>query len=263
MLDLNRIIDTINHIAPEALQEPWDNSGIQINCGEDKNISKIMTCLEISRDIIDEAVKESVDMIVTHHPLIFSKLSKIDTEDITGEHIIKLIKNGIAVYSAHTSFDSALKGTNYYLANKLSLKNLSPLIPSSDFQECGMGRYGEYDHVLSFQEFLNLLKEACPDSDIRIAGKKPEFVKKVSVCTGAGAEFIDTAFSAGSDVFVTGDLKYHEAMHTADIGFCVIDAGHYGTEVIFAENMEAQLKSKLGDDVYVFSSKTDINPFLR
>ncbi len=263
MLDLKRIIDTINHIAPEALQESWDNSGIQINCRKDKNINKIMTCLEINSDIIKEAVRENVDMIVTHHPLIFNKLSKIDTEDITGNHIIKLIKNDIAVYSAHTSFDSALKGTNYYLANKLGLKNLSPIIPNPDFQECGMGRHGEYENFLSFNEFLNRLKKACPDSDLRIAGKKPEFIKKISICTGSGAEFIDSAFSAGSDIFITGDLKYHDAMHAADIGFCVIDAGHYGTEVIFAENMESQLRSKLSDDVYVFSSKTDINPFLK
>ncbi len=263
MMNLDRIIDVIDYIAPESIQESWDNSGIQISCGRYKRISKIMTCLEINEAVIDEAIGLEADLIVTHHPLIFTSVNNIDADDsIVGKNIIRLIKNDISVYAAHTSFDLAHRGTNYYLADKLGLKVLTTLAPHPDMNECGMGRYGEYAEAMSFERFLGILKAVCGPAEFRIAGKAPDSVKRVSVCTGSGADFIDEAFRLGSDVFVTGDLRYHDARRASDMGICVVDAGHYGTEVIFAENMAAQLQSKLGDALEIFASETDINPFL-
>jgi dinuclear metal center YbgI/SA1388 family protein len=260
-MELKKILECINKIAPEDLQEDWDNSGIQINAASDGQIKRIMTCLEISDSVIDEAIKRETDMIVTHHPLIFSKLNKIDSGTVAGNQIIKLIQHGITVYSSHTAFDSAIHGTNQDLAEMLGLSGIVPMIPDKDHPGCGMGRYGTYEKPVKFDDFIDLLSEICMVSDVRTAGRIPDSITKAALCTGAGAEFIDLAAVGGADVYVTGDVKYHDARHADDIGFCVIDAGHYGTEILFADNMAGLLASELGESADIIVSETDINPF--
>lgn len=259
-MNIERILEAVNKIAPESLQEGWDNSGIQINDELDKDVKCVMTCLEISSTVIDEAAAKHVDMIITHHPFLFSKISKVDIKTVTGNQLIKLIKSGISVYSSHTAFDSAACGTNEDLARQLGLNDIVPMIPA-DIEGCGMGRFGVYEQDVSFEEFFKKLQTVCCESEIRVTGKIPERVGKVALCTGAGSEFIDMAKEKGADVYVTGDVKYHDARHADDIDFCVIDAGHYGTEILFARNMADQLKEALGDGVEIIVSETDINPF--
>lgn len=266
VMNIKELISVINEIAPEELQESWDNSGIQINADPEKDIRKIMTCLEISDAVVDEAIEKGVDVVVTHHPLIFSKLAKIDAENIVGGQIVKLVKNGISVYSSHTAFDSASHGTNQDLAEQLDLKDITPMEPADGHPGCGMGRYGIYREPVYFGDFIEDVAEICPDAEIRVAGPVPEHVKKVALCTGAGAEFIDEAYENGADVYITGDVKYHDARHADDIGLCVVDAGHYGTEVLFSRNMAHLLINALDekhllDDVEVFPSETNIDPF--
>lgn len=259
-MKISDVIDAIRRISPEDLQEEWDNSGIQICADKDADISRVLTALEISDSVIDEAISEQVELIVTHHPLIFKKMGQIDDNDIIGKQIIRLIRAGISVYSSHTAFDSAASGTNQYLAEQLGLSGIVPMYPA-ERENCGMGRIGSYDKPVSFNEFIRILDGACGKNDIRIAGKAPETVRSVSLCTGSGAEFMRDAYEMGSDVYVTGDVKYHDARMADDMGFCVIDAGHYGTEVIFAENMCEQLEAALGGEVTVIASGTDIYPF--
>ncbi len=262
MLKVKDILEAIQKISPEGLQESWDNSGFQVNLGKERTVKKVLTCLEINDAVIDEAVNISADMIITHHPLIFGKLNKIDVEDIIGNQIIRLVSSGITVYSAHTSFDSALMGTNQHLAEAIGLQTVIPMVPSIEYQGCGMGRIGVYDTAKLFPEFIQIVESVCGRSDVRVAGKIPTMVKKVAICTGSGSEFIDQAFEMEADVFITGDLKYHDARHAYDIGMCVVDAGHFGTEVIFADNIAAQLSALFRDTLEIVVSETDINPFV-
>lgn len=255
--DIHKIL---NQIAPEELQEQWDNSGIQIRIEEDQDISKILTCLEISEKVIEEAVSNGVELIVTHHPLIFGKISNIDHKEITGNQMISLIQNKISVYSSHTAFDSALNGTNQYLAELIGMHDIEPIIPA-EIEGCGMGRYGHLAEKTEINKLLDKILSVCGKTDIRLAGTLPDRVYKLGLCTGSGAEFIKSAYEAGCDAYITGDVKYHDARLADDLGICVIDAGHYGTEVIFAENMGKQLKDRLNSDVQIIVSKSDIYPF--
>jgi len=261
-MELDNILKIINRIAPEDLQESWDNCGIQVNDSRSKDIKRIMTCLEISDAVAAEAVEKGCDMIVTHHPLIFSGLKQVDAGSIIGNQIIELLKNGITVYSSHTAFDSAAKGTNQDLAERLELNDIQPMVADTKYEGCGMGRLGSYPLPMDFEDFTDLLNEVCPDSGLRIAGRIPEYVRKVALCTGSGAEFIDMAAEMGADVYITGDVKYHDARHADDLGFCVIDAGHYGTEILFAGNMAGLLYEELQDQVEIVVSESDINPFV-
>ena len=256
------MLEAIRAAAPENLQESWDNSGIQILTDPDQSVYSILTCLEINDDVVREAIKKKVDLIVTHHPLYFSKLSSVRADNVIGSQTIDLIRHSISLYSAHTSFDSAEYGTNQDLAEKIGLDGIVPMYPSEINPAAGMGRYGIYPKPLPFEEFLQRVTDVCGKSLIRVAGAAPEQVKKVALCTGAGSEFMEDALTNGANVYLTGDVKYHEARHACDLGMCVIDAGHYGTEVLFAENMAVLLRNRLGDEVEILVSETDINPFV-
>ena len=262
MIRIEKALEAIRAAAPEALQESWDNSGIQILIDPEQEVHRVLTCLEISDTVVREAVEKEVDLIVTHHPLYFSKLSSVRADDVVGAQTIELVRHSISLYSAHTSFDSAEHGTNQDLAEKIGLKEIVPMYPSEEYPAAGMGRYGVYPESVSFEDFLRKVTEVCGQSLIRVAGSPPASVRRVALCTGAGSEFMDDAREGGADVYLTGDVKYHEARHAYDLGMCVIDAGHYGTEVLFAENMAALLRNRLGGEVEIFVSETDINPFV-
>jgi len=262
MVNIREALEAVRRQAPERLQESWDNSGVQILTDADARIDRILTCLEIESSVVDEAVEKGAKLIVTHHPLLFSRINTIRDDDPEGAWIIKLIQNGISVYSAHTSFDSAPHGTNQDLAEKLGLMDIVPMYPDEADPQAGMGRYGHYSEPVPYEVFSAKLAEICGADGMRAAGIVPEYVQYVGLCTGAGAEFADEAAENGADVYITGDLKYHEARHISDIGFCAIDAGHYGTEFLFAENMADLLRRDLGSNVEIIASKTDINPFV-
>ncbi len=262
MVSVQKVIDAIRQAAPETLQESWDNSGVQILTDPEQTVERILSCLEINDDIVEEAIARKADLIVTHHPLIFGKLSAVRADDVVGGQIIRLIRAGISVYSAHTSFDSARMGTNEDLARQLGLSRIRPMETAADDPEAGMGRIGEYDPPVPFSAFVEKVKTVCGGNSFRAAGTLPEQVGRVTLCTGAGAEFLEEACRNGSDVYLTGDVKYHDARRASDIGLCVIDAGHYGTEVLFGENMAAQLREILGSSAEVLVAGTDINPFI-
>lgn len=261
IMKIEELIEEIEAIAPPHLQEAWDNSGVQLLPGAYVEAKKVLVCLEITDAVVVEAIAAEADFIVTHHPLIFDGVKRIDYQSAKGRYLVQLIKNGISVYSAHTSFDSVLGGNNDYLAHMLGVSDLSP-IEAIDKIGNGMGRIGSFPKELKFGNVVDLVKGALGNSDyLRTVGDYGSIVRKVGICTGSGADLLDRAKAMGCDMFITGDLKYHEARHAEEIGICAIDAGHFGTENIFTENFADQLFSKIGDRAEIIKSKVDINPF--
>ena len=253
------LIEAIEEIAPVALAEGWDNCGMQIDL-QPENVEKVMVCLEMSKDIIDEAVANNVDFIVTHHPLYFRGMKKIDSNDVIGNYTCKLIKEDISVYSSHTCFDKAQMGNNFYLAELLGLENtksFEEIVPDM------IGVYGELSKEITLGELLEHIAKAAdiPKEELRFIGKLDSKLKNVGLCTGAGVEACEAAQKLGCQVFITGDVKHHDAVNAMEIGMNVIDAGHYGTEKIFIKNMAQQLREKLGDKVQIIEAVSNRNPF--
>jgi len=242
MMEIEQIIELIESIASPELSAEWDNCGLLINTGKIE-IEKVMTALEITRDVIKEAKEKKADLIITHHPVIFDPLKKIDRSSIPGEYIVDLIKSGISVYCAHTNFDEAKGGNNDHLASLLNLKD------------------GELNDEMSFKEVWEIVKRALKIDDIKTVGDPSSRIKKVGLCAGAGSDMIPGAAGAGLDLFITGDIKYHDALYASETGLCLIDAGHYGTEKFFAENIALKLAAAAGGKIEVFPSCTNIDPF--
>ncbi len=232
MVKCKNIIEFMEELAPSELAEEWDNVGLMV--GEfDMPVKKAVTALDINDDVIDEAINIKADMIITHHPFIFGSVKNINSSDIVGKRAIKLIKNNIAVYSAHTNLDIAERGTNGVLAEILELQNIKPLMKSSDGVN-GLGRIGELKQEISFIEFAISLKQKIGLKNLIVTGNREKIIKKIGLCTGqtAGSDYMVSAKENGCDAYITGDLRYHEAQFANNIDLCTVDITHYGGEVL-------------------------------
>lgn len=262
-MKLAEIIKIIEDICPLELMEEWDNSGAQISF-TNKDINSILVTLEVTKDIIQEAKDNNVDLIITHHPLYFGPISSI-TDGGLG-YTMDLIKSDISVYSTHTNFDKMVNGNNDFIGNLLGISN----IRVADSTE-GFGRIGSLDESMSLENLGKLISEkmSIGVEDMRFVGDLQKEVKEICWCSGAGASFLLTDFGRAlkADVYITGDVKYHDAMYAMETGMNVIDIGHYGSEIIFVPNMSNQIKSKLqamgGEalNIKVLESTKDKNPF--
>lgn len=254
----------LDHIAPLNLQEDWDNSGLQIDLGYDE-VDRVLVGLDVNSELIEEAIARKVNMIVTHHPLMFDPVKRLCPEDVTGGFIIRLVRAGIPVYSAHTCFDSAPRGNNEYILSKLGIQQMFRLpIPGHHISEARTARIGSYQQPMFFSEFCERLSRLLGEpGGIKVSGAPEKLIQKVAVCTGAGGEFWSAAHAAGADVFISSEIKHHQALAARECGMCIVDAGHYGTEWLFVRNMAKQLRKHCGDAVEIIESSADQDPFDR
>ncbi len=253
--EIKRIIE---NIAPLEYGEDWDNTGVQIRTEKD-DVKRILVAMEINQNVLEEAIYLNADMIVTHHPLVFSRITSIDYSTVQGRYLIDAIKHGISVYSAHITFDNAPGGNNYYLAELLDLKDVDkPKVNPKNLP----GVMGELKHSLKLGEVCQLIldKWEIPKHAIKIAGDLEMEVSKIAICSGAGGDLISLATKEGCQLLITGDTKLHQAQKALAEGIALIDAGHYDTEKQFVENMASRLKKKT-KDVEIIRSKAKLNPF--
>jgi len=248
MVCVRDVMAKIEQLAPISLAEGWDNVGLIVG-NEDCPITKIMVMLDADVNTIDEAIADNVDLIVTHHPILIKPINKI-----TDDKLIKLIRNDISLYSAHTNLDSANGGVNDVLAQKLGLDNVGnfPFVENSEL----VGRIGEISEC-TLGEFLATVKKALKCECVKYVGDKSKIIRKVGVCGGSGADFIAMASNSGCDVFVTGDVKYHQAQLANEIGLCVIDAGHFETENIICSVLADYLQDMFKDIEVLTSNRKE------
>ena len=222
----NKLQTIIEEFAPLSMQEPWDNSGYQIKL-KNVDISRVLVAMEITERVIDEAIDKKIDAIVTHHPMLFSPVKCVDDNTFMGNYMVKLITNGINVYSSHTPFDKAAGGNNDYLAKLLHLDDIHVM----EFDESGFCRVGTVDGECTIGEYIEQISTwlKIDKSFMSFTGLLDTDVKKVGLCTGAGADFLELALKEGCDLFITGDVKYHQFFDSYD-GPIIADIGHYESE---------------------------------
>ena len=361
-----QIIQFIEELAPKKLAEDWDNVGLMIG-SPSMDIQKVLICLDINTQVLNEAIEKEVDLIISHHPFIFSPLKTLRWDNVKGKLIQELITRRIGVYCAHTNLDISERGLNYWLANHLELKDLEILdkinyeklykfvifVPKSDigpikeelgrqgagwignYSHCsfstdgigsfkplentnpyigtqgkieeveevrietivkehelsrtvkavlkvhpyeevaydiyplqnngriqGLGYVGAVEREKSGSEFIDFVKEKLNVDYLRGSGTLPEKIKKIAVCSGAGAGLIHKAKFSGADAFITGDMKYHDGQLAEEVGLFVLDAGHFRTEIIVVKYLgeyleECVRKSKIQVEILQSNSGRD------
>ncbi|CEO07403.1 Nif3-like dinuclear metal center hexameric protein [Paraclostridium sordellii] len=362
-MKLKSLIKQIEKKYPLNLAYDWDNVGLLVGDYENE-VKKIMVVLEANEEVVSEAIEKEIDLIITHHPFIFSKMKKVTTQDLKGKLIHKLIKNNISIYSMHTNFDIAFDGLNDYFVELLNLKDakilektnsevlykLAVYVPKThldkvrsalgnadaghlgNYKECsfsiegegrfkpceganpyigeegalesvnevkietivpqkilggvinamikshpyeevaydlyklenkgesvGLGRYGKLEEKMTFKDLGMILKEKLNIKHLRVVGNLEDEISKVAIVTGSGADMVKKAFKSGCDVLITGDMKYHDAQDTLDMGMKVIDCGHFDTEKVFADIMFKYLDENF--DIDIIKSDVNLNPF--
>ncbi len=346
------IILKLDELCNPMLVDSWDNTGFQIG-NDEYDISKILLALDLDEEVLNKAIDENYNMIVTHHPIIFKPMKSITSKSFIGKMALKLIENHIVVYNAHSNLDMATGGVNDELADSLEMKNLRPLntvkkpkyykfnvyVPEEysekiinalaevdaghignystctfstkglgtfkplsgtnpfigsegslekvkevkietvvreenlsitidkvienhpyeevaydifelnvDGKKYGYGRVGDIDPINGL-DFIKKLKEKLNVNDIRVYGDLDKTISKVAVCGGSGGDLVTDAYYSGAEIYITGDIKYHDAQTALQYGLVLIDAGHFHTEKLVLNVLKRYLDSSIKDEV--------------
>lgn len=251
------ISQKLNELAPTSLAESWDNVGFLI--GDEKaTVKKVLVALDATYAVVQEAIDKKVDMIITHHPMIMSGLKQVNKSTIAGQKVMGLIENRISLYSAHTNLDGAKEGLSTLLGHQLAIKNSRILSPITE--ECGTGQIGELE-PMTLDELCQYVKDKLQLNSVRFVGDPRRVVQNIAVSPGSSMDFAPLALAAGAEVFITGDVKYHDAQEYREMGLALIDAGHYGTEHIVVKIFRDLIK-KWFHDIEVIIADQDTDPFL-
>ncbi len=249
MVTVGDLYNYINEIAPFKSAMDFDNVGLLIG-DKNKVISKIMLSLDATPSVVNEAYQKNVDLIITHHPVIFKAIKTVLQNSIP----YMLIEKGISVISAHTNLDMANGGVNDCLADVIGLKNKTPL---EFYNELPCALIGDLNQPLSPLEFAKIVKNRLNCDGLRyVSGNRQ--VSKVALCSGAGGDFIFKAIQSGADAFLTGEIKHHEILAANDAGITLVDAGHFKTENIVIDSLAKKLKTKFQEiQILISEEMTD------
>lgn len=233
VIDIYNFLDSI---APFNTALPFDNAGLLVGEGQ-KEVKKIGVILDVTPEAVDFAAQNGIDLIISHHPVIFNPLKRLQTDSVP----YLLAKYDIAVISAHTNLDAAKGGVNDALAKALELENIAPLAENDGGDFPPMGRTGTLKRPMSDRDFAIFVAEKLSTKAKTVLSGKE--IAKVALCGGAGEDFITPALKAGADALVTADVKHHNLLLAGSLGLCLIDAGHFETEnvvvPILAEKLAA------------------------
>jgi dinuclear metal center YbgI/SA1388 family protein len=249
------IINIIEDFAPLSIQEGWDNSGLCVGSPDDE-VTSVLLALDCTPSLVDEAVACGADMIVTHHPLIFSGLKKISPDDMVGEAVIKAIRAGISIYAAHTSADKVLEGVSGAMAARLGLVNVQIL--DQDGDGTGLGVVGDFPQPVSVAEALELVKEKFALKVVKSSQPQNMMISRVAMCGGSGGSLIRSAMNSGAQLYISGDISYHN-FFTPD-GFMIMDIGHYESEIEIVDILFSLIKKNFPTFAVRITQNLNSNP---
>ena len=226
------IIKVIEQFAPLTLAESYDNCGLMVG-DANASITKLLLCVDVTPEIVEEAITTGAQMIVAHHPLIFAPIKKFVDKSSTERALLMLIKNDISLYIAHTSIDAAIGGVSFALGKKLNLSQMQVLSVAHPKGE-GYGVIGELSEPMVYGDFISLLKDVTGMPYIRTTAPIKAMVKRVALCGGSGSDLLEKAISSGADLYISADFKYH-AFFLAEKSISIADIGHYESEKVVLE----------------------------
>ncbi|MBE6748827.1 MAG: Nif3-like dinuclear metal center hexameric protein [Ruminococcaceae bacterium] len=239
--DIYSFLDTF---APFSSAAPWDNTGLSVG-DLNKEVKKVMLSLDVTKEVIDEAIKENVDLVVTHHPLIFEGVKSVTANSL----LYKAVSSGIAFISSHTSLDIAKNGVNDCLAKAVGIKNITSI------EEEPFLKFGETEEKTE-EEFVSLLKEKLNCNVLyNSAGNN---IKKIAFCSGAGGDLFNLAKEKGADALLTGEAKYHEFLDAAFNNITIFACGHFETEIVVIDTLKEKLEKEFPDIEFLKANQKNI-----
>ena len=277
------IIEIMDHIAPPSLAEEWDNVGLQVG---DRRwaVRRVGVALDAGLGVVTAACQMKVDLLVTHHPLIFKPLMAIDCQTPLGTVLQKAIRHRLSIFAAHTNLDKSKGGLNDILARRIGLADCSVLdeggghdrgtfdpdaaaderLDPMSYHE-GHGRVGRLSKSMALRDFALDVKQELNLDAIKVVGNPGLLVKKVAVCTGSGSSLLKAFFRSGAQVYISGDLRFHDARDVEAAGLGLIDIGHFPSEYLMVESLVKRLAQHISQnhfDVEVCACGNEKDPFV-
>lgn len=243
--DIMKVIETTY---PKHAALEWDNVGLLVG-RMDKDVKRIYVALDATDEVIDDAIAHGVDMLITHHPLLFTPLKQITDEHFIGGRVVRLLQHDISYYAMHTNYD--VLGMAGLSGKMLGLNDMEVLEVTDSEQMEGIGRVGVFADEMSLRGCCELVKEKFQLDGVKVFGDLDKKVKRVAISPGSGKHMTELALEKGADVFVTAEIDHHEGIDAVAQGMAIIDAGHYGLEHIFIEDIAGFLQA-MQKDLEVF-----------
>lgn len=253
-MKIREVIDALERFAPLPLQDDYDNSGLQVGTTETE-VSGALLCLDVTREVVEEAISTGCNLIISHHPLLFRPLKRL-TDDNIGSIVIDAVRAGITIYASHTNLDNASSGVNMRIAQILGLTQVKPLDEHPDGN--GAGIIGLFKEPLTEQELLALIKQKFGVTCIRHNGELGRRISRMAVCGGAGAFLADKAVEEGADAFMTGEIGYHR-FFGYDGMIKLIETGHFESEQ-FTVDLIADILNEEFPGLKVLKTTSKTNP---
>ena len=259
-MKIKEVLSALEKFAPLPLQESWDNAGLQVGLTE-AEVSGALLCLDVTEEVIDEAVAKGCNLVVSHHPLLFRGLKTISDLTDVQRTVRKAIQQDICVVSMHTNMDNAKGGVNFRIAQKLGLQEVQFFAAKQlNGLEAGSGTIGELPEPLAADDFVLRVKKTFGVECAMCNELLRRPVRKVAICGGAGDFLLDEALKSGADAFITGEMHYHQYFgYEQRIQICVI--GHYQSEQFTAELFQ-EIIQQTCPGVKTVIAATNTNPIL-
>lgn len=249
------MMEILEGLAPKRMACDWDNPGLLAG-RQEKEVKKILLTVDVDDKTVEKAISEGVDMIISHHPLIFRAMKHITDEDFIGRRIVKMIQADISYFAMHTNYDSAPGGMADVIADRLGIVFGAPLeeMGEENGVAFGIGKIGILEAPTNGRALARKIKEEFGLPYVTVYGSElweVEPVKVAATCPGSGGSTIRAALQKGAQVLITGDIGHHDGIDAEAQGLMIIDAGHYGLEHVFMDQVEVFLKERLEEDVEI------------
>ena len=262
------LVEIFEELWPLENTEPWDVVGLVL--GQPKQVvSKVLMTVDATAEVAEYAIQNHVDLILAHHPLLLKGVTNVSEDTAKGAVVSRLIKAGVALYTAHTNADVVSTGTSMAIANALGLKDTKPLGKLVDENQ-GAGVQGEIEPI-SLGELAARLNDFLPPtaSGVRVAGDFDRPITKIALCAGAGDSYLQLALDSGADVYITSDLRHHPAQEIIEqakargVDFSLVDISHWAAEFIWLDTAKNEIQSKATSvEIEVCDIRTDVFDFL-
>lgn len=245
---ISQVIEKIETELPLELQDDWDNSGLQLG-DTNQELRGIFLCVDVTTEVISQALAANANLIIAHHPLLFSPTKQIDYRDFKSKKMMDAIKNDLVIYAIHTNVDVHIHGLNAYVLEEMGFKNLGKLMPT--LAPHGYGNLSELSSM-RLAELIDEIKDKLDLDHVIYYGDKESKIDRLALVTGSGMDFLQACLAEKVDLLITADIKHHEAMDALEQGLMLIDLGHYESEKFFNQYMYYLLNTmKITDSLYI------------
>jgi dinuclear metal center YbgI/SA1388 family protein len=284
-VNISDVVRLLDKLVPPALAAGWDNVGLQIG-NMHWPVQTVWVSLDPTPEVVAAACQNNVNLIVSHHPLIFKPLTSIHFQTPFGSIVDLAAKHRLSIFAAHTNLDSVTGGINDILARRIGLKDLKPLAPQGGVKPIdlaedqirfdldtvlsneplhGVGRTGCLDKTMDLRSFAVMIKRQLQLKVLRFAGDPALPVKQAAVCSGSGSSLLASFFASGAQAYVSGDLHYHDAREVESAHLGIIDIGHFASEYLIVETLAEKLKQVFAEfhlDITVQACDLETDPFV-